>query len=232
MQRQFDPATPELMDRPQPVTPELERDLHNLRELNRYLGGHRIIRHFLRNWLQPHSSVKIVDLATASGDVPRLAVDFARSTGARVQIDAIDQQASSIEIARELSANYPEIAYHVTDIFAWGPPRSYDIVLCSLALHHFSDDDAVRVLRHTRELSRAYVLVADLRRGWLATLGVHLLTSVIYREPMTRVDARVSAARAFSFAEMRNLAKRAGWQNFEHARFRFARQAIWMENVN
>ena len=31
MKRQFDPAEPELMDRPQPVSAELESDLHNLR---------------------------------------------------------------------------------------------------------------------------------------------------------------------------------------------------------
>jgi len=35
VKRQFDPALPELMDRPQPVTRELERDLANLRSVNR-----------------------------------------------------------------------------------------------------------------------------------------------------------------------------------------------------
>jgi hypothetical protein len=46
---------------------------------------------------------------------------------------------------------------------------------------------------------------------------------------MTRTDARLSAKRAFSFAEFRSLAERAGWQNFGHATFAFARQAIWLE---
>jgi len=39
---------------------------------------------------------------------------------------------------------------------------------CTLALHHFSDDDAVRVLQRCRELSHKFVLVSDLRRSWLA----------------------------------------------------------------
>jgi hypothetical protein len=102
-------------------------------------------------------------------------------------------------------------------------------VLCSLALHHFSDEDAVRLLRRCRDLSRKFILVSDLRRGFLLQTGVYLLTALIFREPMTRYDARLSAARAFSFAEMRDLALRAGWQNFGHKRFRFARQAIWLE---
>ena len=46
---------------------------------------------------------------------------------------------------------------------------------------------------------------------------------------MTRTDARLSAARAFSFREFRSLAERAGWKNFGHREFRFIRQAIWLE---
>jgi len=46
---------------------------------------------------------------------------------------------------------------------------------------------------------------------------------------MTRFDARLSAQRAFSFSEMRQLAIRVGWENFDHEKFRFARQAIWLE---
>ena len=102
-------------------------------------------------------------------------------------------------------------------------------MLCSLVLHHFSDEDAVTVLRRCSELSRKFVLVADLRRGFLATTGVHLLTALIFHEPMTRYDARLSAARAFSFKELDKLARQAGWQDFGHKKFRFARQAIWLE---
>ena len=92
-------------------------------------------------------------------------------------------------------------------------------------------DGTGRLLRRCSELSRKFVLVSDLRRGFLATVGVYLLTAFIFREPMTRYDARVSAARAFSFGELRALALRGGWQDFGHAKFRFARQAIWTEKI-
>jgi 2-polyprenyl-3-methyl-5-hydroxy-6-metoxy-1,4-benzoquinol methylase len=127
-----------------------------------------------------------------------------------------------------LSAAYPEISYHATNILDWSPAEAYDMVLCTLALHHFSDEDAVTVLRRCRESSRKFVLVSDLRRGFLLRAGVYTLTALIFREPMTRFDARLSAERAFSFAEMRDLAVRAGWENFGHKKFRFARQAIWL----
>ena len=217
------------MDRPQPVSAALISDLENLRKLNRYFGSYRLIRFFLRRWIRAGDKLRVVDLATGSGDIPRLVIEFAREIGAEIQVDAVDLQDSTIEIARRLSADFPEIHYHCADIHEFGERGSYDILLFSLALHHFSSDEAVRLLRRCRELSRGHVLVADLRRGWIATIGVALLTTFLFREAMTRHDARISAARAFSFAEMDDLAKAAGWAGYEHRRFRFARQAIWLE---
>jgi len=228
MKRSFNPAEPELMDRPQPVSAELEADLHNLRQLNRYFGSYRLIERFLRRWLRPRSRMRILDLATGSGDIPRLVVDYARTIDAEVSVDAVDQQPSTLEIARRLSVDYPEIEFVEGDVLAFDR-EPYDVVLCSLALHHFAEPDAVKLLQRCRELSTRFVLVADLRRGWFATIGVFLVTALFFREPMTRTDARLSAERAFSFAEFSSLARRAGWKNFGHAKFAFARQAIWRE---
>jgi 2-polyprenyl-3-methyl-5-hydroxy-6-metoxy-1,4-benzoquinol methylase len=238
MKRRFDPAVLEMMDRPQPVSAELERDLERLRQLNRWFGSHRLVLSFMRRWIksaadssggEPHTRTRIVDLATGSGDIPRLIVNYARGIRAQVEIDALDRQPATLEIAQKLSSGYPEIHYREANILEWNSVETYDLALCTLALHHFNDEDAVNVLRQCRQLSRRFVLVSDLRRGFLLRAGVYLLTASIFREPMTRYDARLSAARAFSFSEMRNLALRAGWKDFGHKKFRFARQALWLE---
>src|SRR5205807_2912575 len=160
MKRKFDPATPELMDRPQPVTPELESDLRNIRQLNRYFGSYALIEHFLRRWIQPSAQLRVLDLATGSGDIPRLVIDHARKVNATVTVDAIDQQESTLKIARDLSADYPEIDFKTGDVLSFGCSRgpavagsprrddeTYDIVLCSLALHHFEEAAAVQLLK-------------------------------------------------------------------------------------
>ena len=229
MKRRFDPAVLEMMDRPQPVSQELERDLERLRQLNRWFGSYHLVSMFIRRWITPGAQMRVVDLATGSGDIPRLLVDHARKVGARIEIDAVDQQPATLEIARGLSAGYPEISYHAANVLEWDFSQGYDIALCSLVLHHFSDDDAVKLLRRCRELSKRFALLSDLRRGFLLKAGVYMLTTVIFREPMTRFDARLSAQRAFSFAEMRDLAIQAGWQNLGHKKFRVGRQAVWME---
>lgn len=232
MKRQFDSAELELMDRPQPVSEELSRDLHNLRQLNRFFGSYRLVSRFLQRWIKPGDHISVADLATGSGDIPRLVVDYARSIGATVKVDAVDQQPATLQIAKGLSAGYPEISFHQGNILEWQPAEPCDLVLCSLVLHHFSEEDAVRLLRRCFELSRKFSLVSDLRRGLLASLGVFLLTATFFREPMTRFDGRLSAARAFSFRELDDLARRASCKNSRHAKFKFARQAIWVEKID
>jgi len=229
MKRQFNPAELELMDRPQPVSAELESDLENIRELNRWFGSYALISMFVGRWIKPGGRLRIVDLATGSGDIPRLIAECGRKIGAELRIDALDRQSATLEIAQKLSVPYPEITFVEGNILEWRPAEPYDVVFCTLALHHFSDDDAVRVLQRCRELSHKFVLVSDLCRGWFGALGAHFLTATLFREPMTKHDARLSIARAFSFSEMNQLAQRAGWTNFGHKTFPFARQAIWLQ---
>jgi ubiquinone/menaquinone biosynthesis C-methylase UbiE len=51
----------------------------------------------------------VLDFATDSGDISRLVIDYARKVDAKATVEAIDRQSSTLEIARSLSANYPEI---------------------------------------------------------------------------------------------------------------------------
>jgi SAM-dependent methyltransferase len=190
---------------------------------------------FLRPRLDATRPWRILDLATGSGDIPRAIAAWAAEKHIEVSIDAVDAQRSTVEIARHRSAAFPNINFHEGDIRTFGADHiknadhaAWDIVLCSLALHHFSEDDAVRVLRHAASLATRHVLVSDLRRCARGTFGVDLLTAVWMREPMTRTDARISVRRAFSFDEFSALARKAGWSNFSHTRKFCFRQAISM----
>jgi len=229
MPRLFDPAQPELMDRPQPVSAELERDLENLVSLNAKFGSHRLLRKFATRWLQPGKKYRVLDLATGAGDLPRELVRWARKFGVALTVNAVDFQQSTLAIARSRSQEFPEITWTEGDIRSFESAEPYDLVICSLALHHFSEADAIAVLARCAALSRRWALVSDLERSAFASVGIWMLTQFFYREPMTRYDARVSAQRAFSSREMQEMAAAAGWQNFNHGRFLFARQALWFE---
>ncbi|MGZ5021943.1 MAG: hypothetical protein ACXWFY_05585, partial [Chthoniobacterales bacterium] len=83
--RQFEAAEPEWMDRPDATPGDLEGALRSLRGLNRYFGSYRLVRHFLRRWIKRGDEMCVLDLATGSGDIPRLIVDHARTVGAKVK---------------------------------------------------------------------------------------------------------------------------------------------------
>jgi ubiquinone/menaquinone biosynthesis C-methylase UbiE len=162
----------------------------------------------------------------------------ARAHGVKPRITAVDFNPATIELAKRRCADYPEIEFVAGDALQiareQGDPEGregelpYDLVHCSLALHHFSEQDAMELLKNCGMLGKR-VLIADLERAWFTTLGVWLLTALFYREPMTKHDGRVSARRAFSHREFRQLAKEAGWMSFSHERFAFCRQAVWLE---
>jgi 2-polyprenyl-3-methyl-5-hydroxy-6-metoxy-1,4-benzoquinol methylase len=228
MRRAFDEAKPELLDARQPVNHELAVSLESLRMLNKYFGAYSLVRHFVRRWLEPGRTYRLLDLATGSGDIPRMIVDWARRHQVSVRIDAVDLNPATLEIARKASAAYPEIQFVRADARNYCEAMTYDVVTCSLALHHFSELDAMKVLRRACELSHDKVLVADLERTWFTWVCVQAVTLIAARDAMTRHDARLSVKRAFSYYELGELAVHAGWRNFGHARFVPARQAIWM----
>src|SRR5258708_23666996 len=117
MKRSFNPAELELMDRPQPISAELERDLENIRQLNRWFGSYALISMFLSRWIKPGARLRIVDLATGSGDIPRLVAEYGRKIGAELRIDALDRQSATLEIAKKLSRQYSEINFLEGNIF-------------------------------------------------------------------------------------------------------------------
>ena len=51
--------------------------------------------------------------------------------------------------------------------------RGADLVFCSLALHHFAEGDAVRVMREMRRVGRLGIACVDLVRGRVAVV-LHL----------------------------------------------------------
>jgi SAM-dependent methyltransferase len=87
--------------------------------------------------------------------------------------------------------------------------RSIDIAVCSQLLHHFRDDDAVRLLRELDRVARRRVIVCDLRRSWLAAGGFWLLSWPLRFHAVTRHDGVVSVLRGFSGPELTRLGRAA-----------------------
>ena len=229
MIRKFEESEPEWIDVADTPNAELARDLANLESLNRRFGAHQIVVRYLEPLLQRRQPLRIIDLGTGAADVPRIVASRARETGCPVLITAVDRQQATLDLAEKMSSGFPEIRFVCADALTFSEGALYDVVLCNLVVHHLDETDAIRLLRRCRELAKGAVLVTDLRRSRMAQVGILAVTSLFYRDPMTRHDARLSAERAFSFPELGKLAVAAGWWGFRHRRAPYFRQVLWMD---
>jgi len=228
--RRFDPMVPEIMDRRGNEPTLLRADLRVLEDVNRYLGGYRIPLLYLQKLSDSRDrsrALTILDLATGAADVPRAIATWARSQQVDVAITAVDGNPEILRIARENTAGWPEIRVEQQDLLALPyPAASFDVVLCSLALHHFSELDAVAILRRIRDIARAGWIINDLRRNRVAIGLSKLMAHTIITNPIARFDAPASCERAFTIAEWRAMAARAGLDHFTIRRHRFFRMVL------
>lgn len=205
---------PELMDRRDAPVGELRRSLRDLRVVNRWLGGSRTLLRLIEPMVRAVGDrpVRILDVATGSGDIPVALVRWAGRSGERLEITAVDLHPVTLAAARVYTAPHPCIRVVAGDAlrlpFGDG---AFHIATCCTALHHFPEDEAVRVLRELRRVATDGIVVVDLHRSRSALLGVRLLGATVWRRhPITRHDGVVSVRGAFTAAELRDLGHRAG----------------------
>jgi SAM-dependent methyltransferase len=224
---------PEKMDDPGLCPDEHQRALAGLRRINRLSGtAARLQAEILRiAAVEPNRSWRILDVGCANGEVafelsgllqPQLRHQL---TGWDMSPTAIGDAQARMQRERvndrqvaggSLGRGEERLQFEVRNLFdelegsAGEPP--FDIVYCTLLLHHFSDSDAVRILAAMKRLARFAVLVDDLQRtrlGWLlAVIGCHLLS----RSPVVHFDGPQSVRAAFTCDEALGLAAAAGWQ--------------------
>jgi 2-polyprenyl-3-methyl-5-hydroxy-6-metoxy-1,4-benzoquinol methylase len=213
---------PELMDQP-----GLEENLHRqaLRGLQRI------------NWLSRSAAIlwpplrriassiaerpcRILDIASGGGDVPLELARRCRAGGWRAEFTGLDVSGTAIDHASGNARRQNESAVHFQqhDVFRCDLPQGYDVVMCSLFLHHLSRQQAVELLSKMAGAAVRLVLVNDLRRtrlGYaLAWWGGRMLT----RSPIVHVDGPMSVAAAFTCSEALELAEEAGLKGATIAR--------------
>ena len=204
---------PETIDEPG-LTPErLWPALRGLRRINFWSGSAGIVWRPIRELAAARRLpvVRVLDIATGAGDVPLRLHRKARRAGLRLELAGVDRNPTAIEYARrEAAARGADIDFSTLDAMIEPLPDGYDVVMCSLFLHHLDDDHAVELLRRMAGVAKHLVLVNDLRRSrlgwWVAWCGTRLLS----RSDMVHGDGPRSVKAAFTVAEAEALARRSG----------------------
>ena len=121
--------------------------LDKLETINRLLGGNSVTIKGLKKLLKTQSKskvIKILDLGCGNGDILRDVAKFGIKKNYRFKLMGIDANYAAIEYARELSKDYPELSFETIDVFSEDfKKQTYDVVLCTLFLHHFKNEKLI-----------------------------------------------------------------------------------------
>tara|TARA_B100000767_G_scaffold254392_1_gene259760 strand:- start:4853 stop:5575 length:723 start_codon:yes stop_codon:yes gene_type:complete len=182
--------------------------LDKLEIINRFLGGNKLTIHGLKKLLENQSknkTITIVDLGCGHGDILRDVAEFGRKKNYSFKLIGIDANFAAIEYARELSKEYSELSFEMIDIFSEDfKKQSYDIVLCTLFLHHFKNEELISFLKSTIKKVTIGVVINDLHRHKLAYYLFKLIGFFI-KNKMIREDGLISILRAFKRKDLENI---------------------------
>ncbi|HLY17333.1 MAG TPA: methyltransferase domain-containing protein [Bryobacteraceae bacterium] len=187
---------PELLETAEPVL--ADRNLCDLARINRWFGGHRALLQILGE-LAPVEPFTLLDIGAGSGDM-------GWSIGGRFpgsQVTSLDRRRFHLRRAQS-----PRVA---ADAFQL-PFRhaSFDFVLCSSLLHHFSEDQAVELIAALRPFARRALIILDLERHPLPYCFLPVTRWILNWSHMTVHDGCISVGAAFRPMELLRLAHAAG----------------------
>jgi SAM-dependent methyltransferase len=188
---------PEILDdqSPEAAAPSL-RDLIRI---NRFLGGHEVLRRALRRIGPPGQGWSLLDVGAGSAD----AAGIVHKEWPGVHIVSLDYRLHHVR-------NAPGQAI-VADAFRMPfPPRSFDVVYSGLFLHHFPNEQVVGLLAAMRALARRWVIVNDLERHVLPWAFLPATRFLFRWHPVTLHDGPISVQAGFKAAELKDLATQAG----------------------
>lgn len=202
---------PEIMDEFELQGDEMKQVLTDLKNVNKWLGGNNISIKGISKLLPEHTkaqTITILDVGCGDGEILRACARFAKNAGYNFELIGVDANAFILEEARRRSTDFQNITFLEKDVFsAEMKDLKYDIVLCTLFLHHFSNKDVHILVQRFIDQSQLGVVVNDLHRSRLAFWLFKMVSYFIIKTSIARTDGLISVARGFKRKELESLSK-------------------------
>lgn len=207
---------PEWMDEPNLDEVSHQQALGQLARLNRWgLAVLHLWPHLARLAVRLHGRLRILDLATGSGDIPIALFQRAQQRGWRWRIAGCDVSATAVAYAQQHARKWQlPVEFFVCDVLKEDWPGEWDVVMCSLFVHHLDEAQAVQLMRRMGQSARHLVLVSDLERSPVHYLLVWTATRLLCRSPIIQADGPISVQAAYTVREATTLAKAAWGRDF------------------
>lgn len=215
----------EVLDDPAADPALVRAQLAELSILNRWFGGAAAVTGALLPLLPRAGSVcTLLDVGTGAGDIPRAVTRAAARRGVRVVAFGLDRLPPATQVAR--NGGLPMILGDGAALPVGS--KSVDFVVASQVLHHLDANVATRWIAELDRVARRAVVIADLRRSWLAMAALWAASFPLRLHPTTRHDGVLSLRRGYTASELETLLGTAA-VNTRVQRRRISRLvAVWM----
>jgi SAM-dependent methyltransferase len=184
---------PEMLDEGVPDQEAL-RSLGDIRFVNRWLGNRGRLAAVVRPYLAASPRPRLLDVGCGSADIPAYLLRTSPRPVLAVGVDIklLHLQAAPREVGR-VRADVRALPF---------APRSFDVVMASLFLHHFDGPEVAGVLRGLFALTRGALVINDLRRARLPYAFAKATFPLLLRSRVSRNDGLLSIRRAFTRDEL------------------------------
>ncbi|MEQ7801600.1 methyltransferase domain-containing protein [Pedobacter sp. ASV1-7] len=218
---------------------EILRDaLDKIAGINRLLGGNKVTLQGLKILLKDDNSalksniakkeITILDVGCGNGDMLRSLADYSTKKGFNFKLIGIDANAFTIKHAEQLSVNYGNISFLCADIFEeCKQARVYDVILCTLTLHHFKNEEILTLMNAFYEQSTLGIVVNDLHRSKIAYYLFSILCFLFPLNKMSRDDGLTSILRGFKKHDLQSFSKQLNFK-FYILKWKWAFRYQWI----
>ncbi|WP_338409412.1 class I SAM-dependent methyltransferase, partial [uncultured Flavobacterium sp.] len=167
-----------------------------------------------------------------NGDMLRALANFGIKNNLKFNLIGIDANVFTIDYAHKLSIEYENISYQCEDIFnkAFSEIK-YDIVLCTLTLHHFKNNQIEYLIQLFKKQARVGIVINDLHRNIIAYRAFQLICFFFKLNKMSKEDGLVSILRGFKKQELVNFAEINKLKNYS-IKWKWAFRYQWIIKIS
>ena len=211
---------PELLDFDAGSPSEIAASLSDLSRINRWFGGIATSKFLVKRVGSElrTKSLSLLEVAAGSGTVPAAVAAALAETGMQVEITLLDRAPSHLKNGNRRVVAADALALPFSD-------GSFDVVSCSLFVHHLSPDEIVRFIDESLRVCRAALVINDLIRH-PAHLGLVYAGLPLYRSRLTRHDAPASVQQAYTVMEMEKILRKSSAAEVEITRHFLFRMGV------
>jgi ubiquinone/menaquinone biosynthesis C-methylase UbiE len=201
--------TPESMDDFSVKDERVDRALKELRIVNKFLGGTSSTLKGIKKLSGKENNKKFTLLDAGSGGADIFSNSHFKKL---LTVYALDKNIRACHYLKEQEGGEVPVCGDVLKIPF--KDRSFDIIHASLFLHHFNEMELQNIISAFLRMARRGIIINDLRRAFIAYVGIKLITSLFSKSDMVKNDAPLSVRRGFTLKELKMMMEMAGIKNY------------------